>query len=226
VDLRSGVRVEPGGDTPLVLPALRQHLGRAGHEQPCGQDGLDRTFLAGIEIREQAVDSHRLGPKRTHRRRERHQILFGDGIEDAPIGADAPSYLQTQLPWHGRCAGAGAEIIEIAPGLAPDRQKIAEPAVGHEAGPRALALQDRVRGYRGPVDDAEARFRQPQRLDPCHDGALRRLGGREDLMNPKAVAIICHEVGEGPPGVHAEHQAAFPRPRAICLGHHLCQRPL
>ena len=223
MDLRSGVGVEPGGDTPLVLPALRQHLGGAGYEHPRGQGGLDRAFLTGIEIRKQAVDGHRLGPKLTHRGRERRQILFGDGIEDAPIGADAPSRLQAQLPRHGRCARAGAEIIEIAPGLAPDRQEIAEPAVGHEAGPRALALQDRVRGYGGPVDDAEARFRQPQRLDARQDGALRRLGGREDLMNPKAAPIIGHEIGEGPPGIHAEHQAAFPRPRAICLGHPLCQ---
>ena len=129
--------------------------------------------------------------------------------EHFAVGGDALGDLVAQRARHQRLGPADEEVVEREPALGADLDDVPKTRRGEQRGARALALDQRVGGERGAVDDhAHVARRAPgarQRLPDRRHETLRRIGiGGQDLGGRERVAVGEHDVGERSADVDGE----------------------
>jgi len=131
----------------------------------------------------------------------------------------------SQMARHERRGRVDEQVVHVVAALVPDLERVAKALGGEQSRPRALALDQRVRGQRGAVNDRadaagiHARVVQ-QRLDALLDAMGGILGGRQHLADADGAGDLVDddEIGERAADVHAaarRHGGEFtPRWRA------------
>ena len=146
---RTEVRVRRRGRGTLVLAELGRDLVRgddvSGRVAPPQLVG-DGELVSGVAEREEQADRDRLGVELG----QRAQV---ERLEHA-LGPDPLSHAVTALERDERLGVLGAQPVEVRPRLPAQVQEVLEAGRGHERGPRALALEERVRRDRRPVAEA------------------------------------------------------------------------
>ena len=211
---RHDVDVGAGGRGPLVLADLRHDLGRAGHGhrgQKLDAEVRQRALVDRVAVGVQEADRDGLDARVLEPRDGRAGARLVQRREHAAVGLDALRDLEPQVARHQRRRLVDEEVVHVVAAFAPDLDRVAEARRREEPRPRALALDQRVGGQRGPVDQRAdiggpaARVVQ-QRDHALLDGLRGVLGGREELADLDGACGVVHpdEVGEGPADVDAD----------------------
>ena len=134
------------------------------------------------------------------------QDWLARGVE--PLGnGEAP------LPRHQRHRLLHVDVVLLEAALRPHLDGIAEALGRHQRGPCALALDQRVGGERGAVNDqCNVRGRDAAGLHRLGEGLahpfLGRVGRRQHLRRDPLRPALQHDIGEGAADIDAD-----PNPR-------------
>ena len=221
--LRLDVAVGDGGEGPLVLAQLGQHVRRQRHRdagQHLGGDLGDPLLVRGVGEGVDQRDGQRLdaaagqllelGPDVGVVERADHRPVAGDPL------VDLDGVLQVgQRLGLGPDDPAGQPAGHVGAG---DLQDLPEALRGDQADGGALALEDRVGRDRGAVQHlGDLGQLDPRRgadlPDPVEDADRLVGGGRGGLGPPRAAAALLdqQDVGERAPDVDSEpvtHEAS------------------
>jgi hypothetical protein len=161
---------------PLVLPDLRHDVGGDG-DPGIGRGaphGLPRPPLhLGIGEAVEEGDGDRLDPGGGQFPGQALDILLVQIVprQRRPIGESAPRHAEAEVARHEGMRHLELQVVEVVAMLAADLQGIAEALAGEERGQGSLALDQRV-GDQGRA------------MDDLAEGAHRRVGGRQRLLQP------------------------------------------
>ena len=200
---RAQVCVDRGRGGALVLPELGRDLVGGDDvrvRQPPADLVRDEALVRRVPEGEEEADRHGLRVEL----RERVEIEWLDHAlwADALVDADAA------LERDERLGVAVAQAVEVRARLATQVEHVLEPGRADERGARALALEQRVGGDRGPV--REALQVHPGRADlggGFHHRVLLRADGR-DLGSAELAVRQQHGVRERASDVDPEDRHA------------------
>ena len=167
-------RVERGRHRPLELAELGQHLGGERHEHArvlLGQDRLHALLVRGVGV---GVQEH-------HRDRGHAHLgeLAGEGAraglveraQDRAVHVEPLVHLEHALRRdRPRGLGPAVEVAVARDVVAADLEHVLEARGGHQRGGRRLALENRVGGGGGAVEDAQHVGRRRARPGPAPCG--------------------------------------------------------
>ncbi len=197
-------RVQPGRNAPLVLPGDGENLGRAGNEQVRWQRASDLPLRTLVHEGIEQVDRHRLRLQPLDGAPDLGQILLRQRLQRAAVAGHTPARFQAQLGRNGRRNGSGLEVVEIPPGLPANGEQITKAAVGDVERAHPLALEHRVGGHGGAMDDPEPGHGNPQLGNPAENGLFGHPGGRQDLVHAQPPLVPEHEVRKGTAGIDSD----------------------
>ena len=202
---RLHVGVGAGGGEALVLAHLRRHLGRERDpevRQRVLQDVADPSLVRRVDVGVQEADRGALdtlggepGGRGCDRRLVERQDRIARGVE--PLGDG-----ETPLPGHQRHRLLHVDVVLLETALRAHLDGIAETLGGDQRGARALALDHRVGGERGAVDDQRHLVRgDAARLHRLREALAHaffgRVGCRQHLRREPLSPSLEHDIGEG-----------------------------
>jgi hypothetical protein len=177
--------VQHGGAGALVFAYFRADVRRNADRQT-GEFSLDAVaqllLVRRVGVGVQQGDGDGLGvmpADRVQRRQDGGSLQRGF---DAAIGADALHNAQTAVARDQRRLVMRLQAVDVAPGVAPDLEHVAEALGGDQHAARQLALQHRVGGDGGAVQqEPDVGQSEPEAAggfgDACHQ-ADGRVSGR------------------------------------------------
>ena len=134
---------------------------------------------------------------------------FVQGPQDGAGIVQTLRHRQAQMPRHQRLRQHDVEVILVVAALIAHGDDVAEPLGGDQGRARALALDHRVGGQRGAVDDQVDLVRlHAGRLQDgahaLHHALLRRMRGGQDLERRAPAGMLQREVGKGAANIDGE----------------------
>ena len=212
-DDRLEVGVDHRGRGALVLLHLGQDVeadrgGQVGRQSP--DDLLEQPLVRRVGVGVEQADGDRLDALVEQ---AAHRALGVSGLQrlaDVSSGVDPLVHRDPQMARHQDRRLLPGHVVEPRHPKRADLEHVAEALGRDQAGARALALEDRVRGHGGAVADLLHLGRRGADLlehgrEPEHDGARIVVDGRGDLLGVEpAVGPQHHDVGEGAADVHAD----------------------
>ena len=205
------------GGAALIFAEFRQQrmperdvfVGPQGARDLAGAQLVRRVGVGVQEVDDEALAASR--DQRVHRRRQRRLVERGHHLAAC---IHALGHLEAQLARDDRLEGAG-HAVGLGPGAPAQLERVAEAARGDQPDLGDLALQHRVGGGRGAVDDqVEIGGRHAGCGDRLqHAGGL--VGGRgRDFRQPDVLAararFIQQQVREGPADIDADNPPHAP----------------
>jgi hypothetical protein len=208
------VRVEHGERRPLVLARLGPDVGRHAYRQP-GSDRLgDRpraALVGGVAIRVEERDHETLDALIEQ---AAHGVVDAPLVEqrvDTAVGAEPLAHFGDSGPRDQGQRARAVEVERVGQAQALKLQHVAKAVRDEEAEPGARALDQRVHGDGGAVDDradlAEVDAVLVRQAFQAQAHRLGKLGGGRWHLEPDQFAgrrVEEGEVGEGPADVDAE----------------------
>jgi hypothetical protein len=167
----------------------------------------------------QEADRDAFDPLVAQRRNQRADGLLVERAQDRAGVVEPLGHRQAQVARHQRLGQGDAEVVLVVAALVAHREHVAEALGGEQGGACARALDHRVGGERGAVDDhaerggANAGFVQ-DRPHALQHALLGRGWGRQGLDGVAAAGVFEREVGEGAADVHGEAGGGWRRQRA------------
>ena len=137
------------------------------------------ALVLRVDEREEQADRDAIGPRRREPVERVPHRGFVERLDDLAARPDPLPHPEPHRARGEEHRGLGVEpdLVHLLPHLAPDLEGVPEPLGGDDPEPAALALQHRVRRYRGAVRD----LRESTGLDPLRgeagDGRERGLAG-------------------------------------------------
>ena len=188
--------VRDGGHDPLVLPELGRDLVRAGHVEAPGPERVgDHLLVRRVEVGVEQAHRHRIDIVRYQR--------DARGVERLQLPTarvEAPADLEAQVTGNERLGPVDERVVERRARLARDLDHVGEAPRGDERDPATATLEQGVGRDRGAVrEQLRAALTEP---GDARSHRVTRVGRRRrGLHDP---AVVGHDVGERPSGVHAD----------------------
>ncbi len=222
---RHHVHVGGGGGGALVLADLGHHVGGAGHRhaRARARRRAGRAPARAPGSGRRAAGRSRWPPRPGRRARPPRRApaprRAAGGRSRRPARARTTS--SAELARHERHRRVDEEVVHVVAAFPADLDRVPESGGREQPHPRALALDQRVGGQRGAVDQRAHRGGGGARLvQQGHHAFLHRLRRvlrrGQELADADGAGGLVHpdQVGEGAADVHAD-------PRRVGAGRHV-----
>ena len=213
---RLNVGIGTGGRETLVLAHLRRDLGGKGDgevRQRVLQDRAHTALVRRVDVGVQEADRRALDPLGGELRGRGFDRPFVEGQDRLARGVEPLGNGEAPLPRHQRHRLLHVDVVLLEAALRPHLDGIAEAFRRHQRGPCALALDQRVGGERGAVNNqCNVRGRDAAGVHRLREGLahpfLGRVGRRQHLRRDPLRPALQHDIGEGAADIDAD-----PNPR-------------
>ena len=203
---RAHIGVRHRGGKALVFPHFRTHFaGQADRDaltQLSLQNGPRLLLMGWVRPGVNKANCHRLHASRPHLTGSGEHRGFVQGQQHRAIGGNALSHRETQRPGHQGWRHFDVDVVGVKALLKTHLQHVAKTGRGQQGSAGALALDQRIGGQGGAVDEeadlrwADPRLRQQLQdaVHHCHFGLARR-GQHFAAETPGG--RFQHHIGEG-----------------------------
>ncbi len=199
------VGVHDRGGGALVLAELGQEPAGDRHRHVDTLQGPgDSLLVAGIGIRVEEADRDRLGSPLPDLVRQRLEPLPVEGDHLLAFRTQPAGDAEPVLPGHQGRQPMPHERVELRPVLAADLDDVLEALVGHEDDPGPPALEERVGGDRGSMEEHEVDPALQDLPDALQHGPGGVVGRGGHLQGADRAAPEEHQIGEGAARIHGE----------------------
>ena len=211
IDHRLDEAVDGRRGPALELAVLGKQLRPDGHVcvRPLGGGHVAGSSLVRVvDVGVDEVDHQRLDAAVAEPRRGAPDLVLVERRHHVAFGVHPLGDFEAQLAWDERLERA-LEPVRCRPCPPPQFEDVAESTRGDEAGAGAFALEERVRGRRGAVDDdLQVGGRRRRVAERGQDTVGLIADGRRHLGHAHGARrfVEQHQIGEGATDVDADEE--------------------